>query len=592
MPILSPLYCGRLLYAALLLFSALSLAAPGTGRGALPGIGLMPRNAESGKPAVLAVVKPAIACSALMQVDLAVIGGQGSRVVSAKEVSAGGTAFCAVEGVLAPEINFTLMLPTASWNQRYMQLGCGGLCGQVNLQVGAAAGCAVLNAGGFALAATDMGHPASEQDFGNDPQKRRDFAYRSVHLTALASKALVAAFYQRPAARSYFNGCSDGGREALMEAQRYPKDFDGIIAGAAAMNFQAQNALYHSWQAVSNTGPDGKAIITAAELPLIHRAVLAQCDGIDGQKDGLISDPQACHFNMRVLKCNGVKAGSGGQCLTDIQLTALRRLYDGPRDADTGKKMTVGGPQYGSELAWAGVFVPQTADGPIFSRLIALSSLRYLNFTTNPPGTFSLKDLKFNGATFQALQKLHPLYDATNPDLSAFAAAGGKLIIWHGWADPHISPLNSIAYHNALAQYMGTARRDRFERLYLLPGVYHCAGGEGPSLVDFLTPLMAWVEKGVPPDGVATWQAPDTEKSGFGQPVANENPAPPVLRTQTIPAKAASRPVFPYPYYAAYGLAKGDRAETPAYSPRPLLETHAYYQWLGEGFYRPYKFLD
>ncbi|WP_213989459.1 tannase/feruloyl esterase family alpha/beta hydrolase [Sodalis sp. dw_96] len=606
MDLILPRYCSKIVFAAFLFTAGIALAAQGveTGKlsgmvlaaqgaetGKLPGMALTLRSAESGKPAALAVVKPAIACSALAQFDLSAIGGKGGRVVSAQEVSAEGTPFCAVEGLLAPEITFKLMLPMASWNQRYMQLGCGGLCGQVNLQVGAAAGCALLNSGGFALAATDMGHAMSEQDFGNDPQKRRDFAYRSVHLTSLASKALVAAFYHRPATWSYFNGCSDGGREALMEAQRYPKDFNGIIAGAPAMNFQVQNALYQSWQAVSNTGADGKAIITAAQLPFIHQAVLAQCDAIDGQKDGLIADPQACHFNMHALKCDAVKTNGGRPCLTDIQLTALRRLYDGPRDAGTGKKMTVGGPQYGSELAWAGVFVPQNADAPIFSRTIALSSLKYMNFVTNPPAAFALKDLKFTTATFQALEKLHPLYDATNPDLSAFASAGGKLIIWHGWADPHISPLNSIAYHNALAQFLGTSRRDGFERLYLLPGVYHCSGGEGPSLVDFLTPMMAWVEKGTPPDGVATWQAPDRAKNSFGQPDAGKNPDKAAPRQETIPVNAASRPVFPYPYYAVYGV-KGDRVGAVSYIRRPLLETHDYYQWLGEGFYRPYKFMD
>ncbi|MFE8100697.1 tannase/feruloyl esterase family alpha/beta hydrolase [Brenneria goodwinii] len=547
------------------------------------------QSAESAKPVELNIVKPAVACSALTQFDLTKIGGAGSQITSAQETSMNGAAFCVVEGVMMPEITFKLMLPVESWSQRYMQIGCGGLCGQINLQVGAAAGCEALKADGFAMAASDMGHKAAEQDFGNDAQKRKDFAHRSVHLTAVASKALIEAYYQQPAAHSYFNGCSDGGREALMEAQRYPHDFDGIIAGAAAMNFQVQNALYHSWQAISNTGPDGKAIITAAELPLIHQAVLAQCDALDGQKDGLIADPQACHFDMSVLKCDAAKAG--GQCLTETQLTALGRLYEGPKDSATGERLTVGGPQYGSELAWAGVFVPQQATDPIFSQMIALPALRYMHFVKNPPETFSLKDVKFTAATFNELRPLHPFYDATNPDLKAFAAAGGKLIIWHGWSDPHISPLNSIAYHNAVGQFMGEANRDKFERLYLLPGVYHCSDGEGPSLVDFLTPMMNWVEKGIAPDSVITWQAATDESNSFGQPVKDEKPDRNGLHLETIPANAASRPVFPYPYYAAYD-GKGDEKSAASYVRKPLLKTYDHYSWLGENFYQPYTFID
>ncbi|MBV6817849.1 tannase/feruloyl esterase family alpha/beta hydrolase [Rahnella sp. PD12R] len=538
------------------------------------------------------VVRPVMSCAKLADVSLTDIGGEGSRITTAKEITVNGAPACEVDGNLHPEIGFQVILPVSSWQQRYMQIGCGGLCGNIQLQIGAAAGCTPLNTTGFVLAATDMGHSMKEGDFGKDPQKRVDFAYRSQHLTAEVSKKLITAFYGRAPAYSYFNGCSDGGREALMEAQRFPHDFNGIIAGAAAMNFQSQNAVYHAWQALSNTGPDGKPVLLAARLPLIHNAVLKQCDALDGQTDGLIADPQSCHFDTSVLACKTDPATPQGSCLSTAELTALNRLYAGPVDPKTGKKLIVGGPMPGSELAWEGVFVPEKASDPIFSQMIALSSLKYMNYEKNPPADFTLKDVKFTEAAFDELRKMHPLYDATNPDLTAFKAAGGKLIIWHGWADQHISPLNSVAYHQAVGNVMGAASRDQFERLYLLPGVHHCSGGEGPSLVDFLTPMMNWVEKGTAPDNITTYQAAKEQKTSFGQPLPERGKKPATeIRLEKIPADAASRPVFPYPDYAVYS-GKGDVNSAASYVRKPLATQPAAYRWLGEDFYKPFTFMN
>ncbi|GLR09800.1 tannase/feruloyl esterase family alpha/beta hydrolase [Mixta theicola] len=552
----------------------------------------------------LALMQPSVGCDSLKTIDLTDIGGKGSKVDSTSVIKLNNAQWCKVEGTLAPEIGFRLLLPADHWNQRYMQVGCGGLCGSITLQPGAAAGCAPLNSNGFAVAATNMGHREEETNWGNDRQKRSDFAWRGEHLTALAAKKLIAAFYQKPAAFSYFNGCSDGGREALMAAQRFPHDFNGIVAGAAAMNFQVQNAMYHTWQVVSNRDKDGNALLTAKDLPLIHQAVMNQCDALDGQKDGLIAAPEACHPRLEVLRC---KAEQQGKCLSDAQLTALKKLYDGPRDVKTGRKLIVGGPQYGSELAWQGVFIPAEAHQPVMSAMIALSSLRYVHFAINPAPGFTLSDVKFDQATFDQLSRLHNLYDATNPDLRAFARAGGKLIIWHGWADPHISPLNSIAYHHALGKEMGTSQRQAFERLYLLPGVYHCSNGEGPSLVDFMTPVMNWVENGQAPEAVTTWQASPQQNNSFGQPVGAEGKPTsqaalmqegkpsrlnlPDMKLETIPANAASRPVYPYPQYAVWN-GKGDVKQAASYVPKKLPVINEHYDWAGSGFYQPYQFIN
>lgn len=538
-------------------------------------------------PATLAVVTPVTSCQALAGVALDDIGGAGSRVISARESRHEGVAVCALEGRLAPGIGFSLRLPTRSWAQRYLQVGCGGLCGRASLQVGAADSCVPLTAGGFVIAATDMGHQGMGGEFGRDPALRADFAYRAQHLTALASKKLIRAFYGRGEAFSYFTGCSDGGREALVEAQRFPDDFDGIIAGAAAMNFQVQNAIYHAWQARSNTGADGKAIVLAAQLPLLHRAVMASCAG----GDGLIADPRTCHFDPGVLLCKTAAESASGGCLSAPQVAAVRRLYEGPRDPKTGVRLTVGGPQAGSELAWAGVFVPADAKQPLFSSLIALGALRNLSFAVNPPAGFELADVTFDLAGFDRLRALHPLYDATNPDLTAFAAKGHKLILWHGWADQHISPLNTIAYHTALRRFMGAQRSASFERLYLLPGVYHCGGGEGPSAVDFLTPMMAWVEAGIAPQAVVTRQA--TQSSEFGQPTSAPPAAAgaaPAGAAVTAVTAARTRPVYPYPYLAAYaGHGDPDRASSYVRAD-PIVEDDAT-PWAGEDFYRPYAAL-
>ncbi|KAB7897848.1 tannase/feruloyl esterase family alpha/beta hydrolase [Rouxiella sp. S1S-2] len=541
----------------------------------------------SGPGRALAVVPPITDCAELADVDLSSIGGAGSKVMSVREVVK-GDVFCEVKGLLKPTINFTVLLPINNWGQRYLQLGCGGLCGRVQLQLDGAAGCTPLNNSGFVIAATDMGHVTGEADFGKDPQKRRDFAYRSVHLTSVATKKLISAYYGRAAAYAYFSGCSDGGREALVEAQRYPNDFNGIIAGAPVTTFQVHKALDHGWNAVSNTDASGNAIITARQLPMIHQAVLERCDAEDGQKDGLISDPQNCHFDPSVLSCADLSADNiaGLDCLSEEQISTLRKIYAGPRDSNSGLLLTPGGPLPGSELAWAGLFVPKKTGDLNYSQAVALSTLKYLNFEKNPPASYTLKDLKFNKQTLADLTRLHPLYDATNSNLQPFYAAGGKLILWHGWADPSISPLNSLAYHQALAQTMGAVTREKFERLYMLPGVYHCSTGEGPSQIDFLSPMLDWVELGKAPDSVVSYQVEPGQKSKLVTKALQGD-----MKLEYIADGAVSRPVFPYPDYAVY-RGKSDVRKAENYMRKRLANVPQNYPWLGEGMFKPYSFAD
>ncbi len=593
-----------LIFCAVMLFLnhagvSLSAAQPALSQG--PGSG----------PAKADVVAPVAQCSALVSAEISAAVGSPTHVTSATAVGDGQPApYCDVKGYIDPQIKFEVRLPLASWTQRFVQTGCGGLCGNLNIRLGNDDGCMPAANGELALASTDMGHSGGmDGQFGaRDYQLRIDFAYRGVHLTTLAAKALIGKFYGQGPTYSYFAGCSDGGREALMEAERYPADFNGITAGAPAMNFTTQNTFYHGWNASVNTGADGRPILTADRLPILHRAVLAACDAADGLKDGIISDPLACAFDPAVTQCKpGQDAAS---CLTPAQVKVARDFYAGAHTSD-GAKLVISGPLPGSELAWAGVFVPQPGQDRVMSAMISTGTLKYLAYEINPPESYTLADLKFDRASFAETTKLHALYDATDPDLAAFAAVGGKLILWHGLADPHISPLNTVAYYTAMEQIMGKPVVSQFARLYLFPGGYHCGGGEGPFNVDLLSPIMAWVERGTAPFALVASHLPGGDHDGppsgarppMGPPpgMAGARPplgpgglppnmaGPPPDMLQPSPRRPdRTRPVFPYPLTAKYvgsgsiddahNFAAGNSEEVPA----------ARLDWLGSTFYAPH----
>jgi len=574
------------------------------------------QNETAAQPPSPGQALPAIAavqdCGALTATDLTDIGGPNSRATSATAGNEDGHAVCVVKAVLAPAIHVEVRLPTQGWTQRYMQIGCGGLCGSVQMHVGAADGCVPLEAGGFVIAATDMGHEGMGGDFGYDAQQRADFAHRAQHVTALAAKKLIQSYYGQQARYAYFNGCSDGGREALVEAQRYPEDFNGIIAGAPALLFQVQNSLHHAWLAQSNTGADGKPVLLAGRLPLLHEAVVQACDALDGRKDGLLADPRLCHFDPGTLQC-AEDSSDAAQCLTAAEVATIRKVYDGPRDPASGQRLLVGGPQYGSELNWAGVFVPRDAQQVIFSKQIALGSLNGLIFDDGAKD-LTLDDVKFEASMFERLRARHPLFDATNPDLSAFNAAGGKLILWHGWGDQHISPINTLAYHEAVERQMGGDVAKSFERLYLFPGVAHCGGGQGPSSFDLLSPMLDWVERGVAPEAVVA-RAATAGASEFGQPPAQGGkpkglpplppgvkpedlpPLPPGVKPEDLPppgemAAAPGTPkqapflICPYPSFAKTTAGEGTLGTTQTCG--PALFTDPTPDWVGKDLFKPY----
>ncbi len=546
----------------------------------------------------LAAVQPVLACEKLAQADLNTAVGAKTHITSAQSMPEGTPApYCRVTGYIEPMVKFEVRLPLTTWTQRFVQTGCGGLCGNLNIRLSNDDGCYPAQHGELVLASTDMGHTGGmDGQFGEkDYQLRIDFAYRGVHVTTLAAKALIAQFYGQSAKYSYFSGCSDGGREALMEAQRYPQDFNGIAAGAPAMNFTTQNTFYHGWNALQNTGADGKPVLTADKLPILHRAVLQACDAADGLKDGLISNPFACRFDPAVVECKGGASEDG--CLTHAQVETARAIYQGAHDAK-GNKFVLSGPLPGSELAWAGVYVPQPGSDRTMSATISAGTLKYLAYEENPPAAYTLKDFEFSPASFAATTKLHALYDATDPDLAPFAKAGGKLILWHGLADPHISPLNTVAYYGAMNKVMGEKAVQQFARVYLFPGGYHCGGGEGPFSFDVMSALMAWVEKSAAPSALIAFHP----VGGPGGPVAGVPPGRPTGAAQpgrgprdagppaagTAPSIDRTRPVYPYPLTAKYnGTGSIDDAKNFTAGP-PMPVPASQLTWLGSGFFAPH----
>jgi Tannase and feruloyl esterase len=400
-------------------------------------------------------------------------------------------SFCRVAGVIHPvedsEIAFEVWIPSAEWNGKFYGIGNGGYAGTIGY---GALATAVRH--GYAAASTDTGHKATTAEPNaswalGHPQKIIDFGYRAIHETTLKGKAIVAAFYGSAVQHAYFNGCSNGGRQALMEAQRYPEDFDGIVAGAPA-NYWTHLLTESLWDVQALLIQPG-SYIPAAKLPAIENAVLAACDAADGVKDGVVDDPPRCHFDPAVLSCKGPESDA---CLTAPQVAALRKLYDGagpkvfPGHAAGGE----GGPA--GWTAWVTGAAPEKSLGFFFGTQF-FKNMVYQDAAWDYHTFGVQRDLK------KADEKMAHDLNANDADLRPFEHRGGKLILYHGWSDAAISPYNTIEYYNRLAGRLKAKETAEFVRLYMAPGMQHCGGGPGPNTFDMNKPIEAWVEQGVPP---------------------------------------------------------------------------------------------
>jgi feruloyl esterase len=460
--------------------------------------------------------------------------------------------YCQVDGIVAPQVQFQLQLPTTSYAQRYLQEGCGGYCGSVGVSQPAASGqngvdeCVPLNNGEFALGQDDEGHIGggnTEAWAVDDPVLKVDFGYLSEHVFAVAAKAIIASFYGQAPRYSYYDGCSDGGREALMEAQRFPHDFNGIIAGAPAFNQAALNAMEEPYESTADETSSGQPILTAAKAAVLHTDIIQQCAD-PGLKDGTIQDPRDCQPDWATIQC-AAGATDTSSCLTADEVAAAKRLYAGAVAPD-GEHLYTGGEPYGAEGAWPGIVIPAagTTEDATFFHSIGLGYLRWVGLWRDKLSLNLDTGFPFGQQTFdEYVAKNNPanlasVVDATDPNLTAFYRAGGKLIQWQGWADQFIPPYGSVAYRQAVIDTMGAATVSKFYRLYMFPGVYHCGGGYGPNVFDLLTPLMNWVERGQAPDRVvAALVSGGTGAAGTG-------PA-----TGTV---ELTRPVYPYPEEVRY----------------------------------------
>lgn len=444
-----------------------------------------------------ATVKPQMTCPDVRSV---VSGGATIAAVEIVAAADGVPEHCRVTGMIKPEIHFEVNLP-AAWNRRFYMNGNGGFAGETPDSPPRAAMRAAALRHGFVTATTNTGHDATKEplaSFAVDPQKLQDYAFRAVHLTALTAKGIATRYYDRPVAYAYWDGCSTGGRQGLISAQRFPADFDGIVAGAPVLNF-VDTTITGLWNARAvSDGP-----LTLDTVKLVADAVYAKCGGADG----LIDDPRRCRFDPTrdLPKCAGA-TGSG--CLTESQANALKRIYGGVMK--DGKPYFPGQP-LGAEKAGASPFGESHASsgwdrwlvgrdgGKALQLAFGESFMRYM--------AFGKVDQAYDWKTFDfdrdpdRMSDIRKLLNATDPDLTPFRNRGGKLLMYFGWADAALTPFMGIDYYEKALAANGPDTRDFF-RFFLVPGMFHCRGGVGPDRFDAMTSLINWVEGGTAPDSI------------------------------------------------------------------------------------------
>lgn len=447
-------------------------------------------------------------------------------------------AFCRVRGTVRPvagsTIGFEVWLPEADWNGKLEMFGNGGYSSKI-----AYGALSEQLKRGYAVAGTDTGHTGEDPDFAvGHPESVVDWGHRAVHETVLAAKAIVTARFGQSAHHAYFSGCSTGGHQAFMEAQRYPNDFDGIIAGDPGHNRTHLNAGF-LWQFVSNRTKenDAKPILPPEKLAIVSAAVIKACRGRDGglETDNFLTDPEACAFAPKELLCKGEDQKD---CLTQAEVGVIEKMYRGAHNPRTGEAIYYAWPK-GSENSGR---VVKTLPGwslywsdPAHPEKPARSSF-WKVWAFNDPN-WDWRSFDFDRGMNEVDDKLASTINAMNPDLSAFRAAGGKMIQYHGLADPVVPPRDSIDYFEAVQRSLAKGssasaqESSNFYRLFLVPGMEHCRGGEGPNVLDTQHALEAWVEHGTPPSRIAATK------------FVNDNSSDGV---------ALSRPLCPYPQMARY----------------------------------------
>ena len=545
---------------AALLLAAAALVVTHLGATRAQAAGPASNVAEASLPS-RATTQPVIGCSSL-PAAYQQLSGIPVSITSASAVGAGAAQYCDVTGWIEPQTSFEVHLPTSTWQGRYLQLGCGGNCGVIGFGVSPAADTGVaLTDNTFAVAADNEGHTSTGlldvwAAGGEANPLRVQFGYLADHLTAIVAKHLIQTFYGSPPAYSYFDGYSDGGRTAVMEAQRYPTDFDGIVAGAPAIDITYAMESF-IWAADHLLTSSGQPIFDAAAIATLHNAAVSACDGTDGVVDGQISDPRLCHWDPSAIQCSATLTSS---CLTPQQVAAAQAMYKGPQTS-RGTYLWPGGEALGSELAWPSFAGAGVALGTSFTK--------YMLFPRDEPAGYTYQDFKFDVPTWEEMADMARIYNSSNfnhPDLTAFDRAGGKLLVWQSWEDEAAGPYSTLDWYAQIQDHapgrsaaQRLAATQTFARLFVLPGGSHGQTAAGVPYDESILPnLVSWVESGQAPQEITA-----TETNGSGG----------VARTY---------PLYPYPARAKYtGTGNVDDADNwVAATSNPLPDDH--FNWLGD----------
>jgi feruloyl esterase len=459
--------------------------------------------------AAVGAATPAVAatCQSLTGLSLPQV-----TITSATPTTSGALSYCRVVGAATPtahsNVGFEVWLPTSNWNGKFQGVGSGGSAGSIS--TGALQAAVARN---YAAMATDNGHIGSSWTFAHqpagDPERVTDFGWRAEHVSTVAAKAIVQAFYGTAPAHSYFVGCSQGGHHALMEAQRFPEDYDGIIGGDPANNWN-HLMLGELWTGVVSGLRNPANELPQAKLDVLMNAMLLACDKNDGVVDGIVEDPRTCNFDPNTTRCPGGADVAG--CLSDGQLQAIHDIFAGPSNSATGAQIFPGF-AHSSENALRQVLVGTTSRGvriPGGSSNSFFGEGIFASMGWNPATfDFSVEPSRTDN-TMAATETWGQALNANNADLRPLERRGGKLIMYHGWSDPFITPYSTINYYESVASTTSPAQSHEgqigharsFARLFMVPGMWHCAGGPGPNTFDMLPALENWVENGQAPDSV------------------------------------------------------------------------------------------
>jgi len=420
-------------------------------------------------------------------------------------------AYCRVRATALPAISIEVRLPVEGWNGKLYQVGCGGFCGILGRADKAKRFVNAMTPGlrrGYAAATSDSGHhglsifDAVWAD--RNPHAERDWGWRSIGETNRVAAALIAAYYGAGLKEAFFQGCSNGGRLAHMAAIKYPEMFSGIISGAPAMDCTGLAATQTAWISQANTGPDGEAILKPGKDSLIGDEVMRQCDGVDGMIDGVIADPRACQIDLTTLQCG--TGAVGESCLTPAELGVIAKWRQGAQNSK-GEVLYPAGIPEGSERFWWLWLTGKPEGGGKLLPLFHRNFTAYMAFPEDPGAAYSAMDFDFDKDP-PRLAAMAEVYNSDRPQLDEFRDAGGKMIVWHGWADAIVPPMKTVDWYDKLtANLGGTEKAGEFVRLFMIPGMDHCgllkgANGVDQFSIDPITALENWVENGVAPSSI------------------------------------------------------------------------------------------